>query len=99
MENVPPDDAKKRKSQAPRRLSPVNIDRIQHYFLVVLNREATKLMDESYLGKLSADSSKDLVNYLKLLREIRKSEEEDLEQLSDFELEKLNQKTKKENEK
>lgn len=82
-------DTKKRKSQAPRRLSPVNLDKIQHQFLIVLKREATRLMDQSFEDKLSDESSKTLVNYLKLMKDLKEMEAKELENLTDEELEKL----------
>lgn len=74
---------------------PVDLDKIQHYFLVVLKREATRLLDQSFEAKLSEESSKALVNYLKLLKDLKESEEKELESLSDEELEKLANKGEK----
>lgn len=75
-----------------RRLQNVNLDRLQHQFLTVLKREASRLLDISYTEKLSADASKTLVNYIKLLGELKELELKDLENLTDEELEKLTKK-------
>ncbi len=87
-------EAGKRRSQAPRRLVEVDLEKIQHQFLVVLKRESTRMMDVSFEGKLSESDSRILINYLKLLKELKKSEEEDLDKMSDEELVKLANKEK-----
>lgn len=51
----------------------IDIQKIQNQFLAVLKREAKRLLEESYTGKLSADSAKTLINYLKLLRDFGNS--------------------------
>lgn len=83
------------KSKGSRRLSPVDLDKIGQKLLNVLQREANVLLDLSYMDKLSADESKSLVNYLKLLKEFQSFELAALESLTDEELEeraKTNQK-------
>lgn len=71
------------------RLSNVDLDNIEHRFLVVLKREAYRLMEESYVGKISDESAKNLINYLKLLKDFKKHQENELEKLTDAELEAL----------
>lgn len=55
----------------------------------ILRREISNLMIESSGKKLSSASAKDLVNYLKLLSEIKLEQEKFLGSLTDEELEKL----------
>lgn len=66
--------------------------------LEILKREIKHLMIDSSVGKLNKDSSTALVSYLKLLKELRESELEVLDGMSDDELqailEKRNVKTK-----
>ncbi len=88
-------ESKKRKSQAPRRLSAVDLDDIRQRLLIVLCREAKRLMDESWEKKLSDESSKSLVNYLKLLKQFEEHELALLDQLDDEELEQRAQINKK----
>jgi hypothetical protein len=98
VEASPSKTNKKNGISGSRRLAPVNLDKIQLQFLVVLKREANRLLDLSHAEKLSDECSKTLVNYLKLLKDIRKSEAEDLESMTDEELEAMAAKnTKKEN--
>lgn len=74
------------KSKGSRRISPVDLDKIGQKLLNVLQREANILLDRSWREKLSADDSKSLVNYLKLLKEFQSFELEALESLTDEEL-------------
>lgn len=78
-----------------RRVKPVNLDYLHLQLLVVLRREAGRLLDLSFKEKLSEESSKTLVNYLKLLKDLKQQEAEELENLSDEELEKLSKKGEK----
>lgn len=97
-------DRKKKKYSPARYVGAPNIEKIQGQFLAVLKREAQRLMDESYKGKLSESSSKELKNYLKLIMDLKKptkdrapadhgdeepNEEEAFDSLSDEELKKL----------
>lgn len=70
-----------------RRLSDVNIDKLQRGLLTVLKREANHLLDESFEEKLSEDSAKSLVSYLKLLKQFQDQELAALEMLTEEELE------------
>ncbi len=56
----------------------------------ILRREITNLMVESSGKKLSPNSAKDLVAYLKLLSELKIEQQKALAEMSDEELEKLN---------
>lgn len=85
----------KRSVVGSRRLSPVDLDKIQHQLSVVLKREVLRLLDESYVEKLSELSAKNLVTYLKLLKDLREAEAESFEGMTDEELEKLAKKEKK----
>lgn len=73
----------------PRRLKPVDLDHLELKLLVVLRREADRLLDTSYTKKLSSLSSKTLVNYLNLLRDLKARKIKELEEMTDEELEKL----------
>lgn len=53
----------------PRRLRTVDLKQAHRQLLVVLKREILNLMDESHKGKLSQESSRKLINYMKLLNE------------------------------
>lgn len=55
----------------------------------LLRREILNLMAESARGKLSPNSAKDLVAYIKLLNELKQEQEEALAKLDDDELKKL----------
>lgn len=55
----------------------------------ILRREILNLMGESTSGKLSPPSSTALVNYIKLLGELRDKEKEELAAMSDEFLEKI----------
>lgn len=87
--------AKTRKPWGPRRLVPVDLDKIQRQLTNVLKREVGRLLDESFAEKLCEGSSKNLVIYLKLLKDLREEETKDLENLTDEELEKLANKENK----
>ena len=63
---------KKKKYSPARYIGTPNIQKIQTAFLAILKREAEKLLDESHKGKLSAESAKNLVSYLKLIKELEK---------------------------
>lgn len=60
----------------------------------VLNREIRNLMSESTRGKLSQNSARDLVNYLKLLSELKNEIETDLKDRSNEELEAISKQNK-----
>ncbi len=55
----------------------------------ILVREIRNLMAESLTGKLSPNSSRDLVNYVKLLKELYDAEKDILEDLSSDELKEI----------
>jgi hypothetical protein len=84
--------ADKRKSQGPRRLSVVDLDKVEHKFTVVLNREANQLLDRSWKNPLPDEAAKTLVNYMKLLKELKVQKEKELENLSDEDLQNLSTK-------
>lgn len=70
-----------------RYIGTVDIDEIQRQLLGVLKRETQQLLDESFAQKLSEESSKSLVNYLKLLKQLKDDELKALEMLTEEELE------------
>jgi hypothetical protein len=55
----------------------------------ILRREISNLMIESSGKKLSPNSAKDLVSYLKLLHELKEEQQKTLSELTDEELETL----------
>lgn len=71
------DDKNKSKYSAARWVGNPDIEKIQDQFLAVLKREAKQLLEESYEKKLSPESSKSLINYLKLIKDMNKAEEPD----------------------
>lgn len=77
----------------------VDLDVIQSQLFTVLQREACQLLDLSFRKKLESEASKNLINYLKLLKELRDLESEALNNLSDEDLQKLIQKKSKKEEK
>ena len=80
---------KAKKSRAARSTKQVNLDHVQRRLFNVLSRESLHLLDESYKGKLDRDDSVALSNYLKLMRDLKAQEENEMENISDEELEKL----------
>lgn len=66
-----------------------SVDELTAKTLEILRREITNLMIESSGGKLSPPSSKALVDYVKLLDDLKVKEKELLEEASDEFLKKL----------
>jgi hypothetical protein len=87
--NIPQKTPKKRKSRAGLSLKKVNLDHLHKQLLNILSRETLNLLTLSSQGKLEKDDAASLCNYIKLMQYLAKKEEEDLENLSDEELEKL----------
>lgn len=86
------DDEKKHKTRVSRAqlsLKSVNLERLQRQLENVVGREAVHLLKLSHEGKLDKDSATAACNYLKLIKDLRKEESKNLEDLSDEELEKL----------
>lgn len=81
------DDTKKTRNRLSRRCGDVDLDKLERKFLNVLKRESNRLLDESFEAQLSADSSKTLCNYLKLLKEFKQQELDFLEKMPLDELE------------
>ena len=79
----------KKASRAELSLKRVNLSRLHKQLLNVLSRETTALLHISYRNKLDKDEAAALCNYLKLMKDLTKEEEKQLEQMSDAELEKL----------
>lgn len=73
----------------PAKIETTTIDEMRVKCTEVLRREVTNLMMESAKGKLSTSSSNSLVNYVKLLAELKDVEDEELKRLSDEHLKKL----------
>jgi hypothetical protein len=81
--------SKPKNSRSELSLKRVNIERVERQLLNVLSRETISLLKLSHREKLGRDDATSLANYLKLLKELKKSEAEKLEGLTDEELEKL----------
>ena len=68
----------------------LNLDKIKLVLMNVLKRDTDLLLDKAMSGQaLSKEQSVALVNYLKLLRELQKDREKELEDLPTEELQKL----------
>lgn len=72
----------------------ISLDDLLDKTRLILYREIRNLLIESTPGLLSKDSSQALVSYIKLLKDLKKAEEETAEDLTDEELEQLVQKSK-----
>ena len=72
-----------------RRLRKSSLNKIQNRLITVLVRETESLMDLSFNHKLDKNDAASLVNYLRLLKEMRKDEEDKNKNLTDEELEKI----------
>lgn len=70
-----------------------SIDELTVKCFEILRREVTNLLMESSRGKLNPTSAKSLTDYVKLLKELKLDESEELEKLSREHLEKLASKT------
>lgn len=81
-------EAPKPKAPEPSRHD-IAIDDLAEDSLLILYREIKHMLMESSGGPLSKESSQSLVNYVKLLNELKKQEKEALASLSDEQLEKL----------
>lgn len=79
---------KPKKKRLPR-LKKVNVDEVHKKLLNILQREAHHLFTMSVVTKLDKDESQSLVNYLKLLNQLKKDDTIDLDKLTDEELEKI----------
>lgn len=71
-----------------------SIDELTVKTLEILRREIQNLMMESSRGKLESSSSRSLVEYIKLLGELKKKEQDLLNEMSDEFLEKLSKGSK-----
>lgn len=64
-------------------------DQLLVYTEEILRREVQNLLYESSRGKLNAGSARDLVNYVKLMHELKMEKAKALAEMSDEELAKL----------
>lgn len=67
----------------------INLDELYDKTKLILYREIRNLLRDSASQLLSKDSSQSLVNYAKLLKDLRKEERERLKNLTDEELAKI----------
>lgn len=77
------------------RIKNVDLSKISKKMQVILENEINLIFVESRAGSIGEISHKKFLNYLKFLPELRKAEDEDLENLTDEELEELTKKTQK----
>lgn len=73
----------------PNKLVDTTLDELRAKTMEILRREVTNLMMESAKGKLTPGSSKSLVDYVKLMSELKDIEESELAALKDEHLKKL----------
>lgn len=70
----------------PEDAEPLDVSKLLDKGAAILRREITNLMRESSSGKLSPGSARDLVQYLRLLHELKAEQQEQLANLTDEEL-------------
>jgi|SRR5271166_3930212 len=80
---------KRKKSRKGMFTVPVNLNKVHHRLLNILNRDVVHLMESSFKGVLTKDQSASLVNYLKLIKTLKELEKEKLSEMSEEDLEKL----------
>ncbi len=80
---------KPRKSRAGTSLKNVNLTRSEKKLLNILDRQINMLLAVSNHDLFNKDQSLALVNYVKLLKQIQKDSTEDIDKLTDEQLEKL----------
>lgn len=92
-------DGEETKKSKRARLRIINLDLVNKQLVNTLARDVRHLFRANVTNPLSEEDSKKLINYLKLLKELRKSvSADDMEKLSEAQLEKLIQKDKPESE-
>lgn len=69
-----------------RRPKKTDLDKLQIQSMTILTREIGHLMDKSFDEKLDANNSKVLVDYIKLINELKKSRDKELEEMTDEQL-------------
>lgn len=80
---------KKRKTRAGQSVKNVNLDAEYKKLLNCLARDTKALLTKSHAGALPKEDALTLTNYLKLVKELKKSDDEHLSQLSDSQLKEL----------
>ena len=83
---------KKNKPRGGQSIRKVDIEKVHKSLLNVLARDTAALLEASHLRKLNKEEATALTQYLKLIREIKKADDDELDTLSDEELEKLAEK-------
>ncbi len=71
------------------KLKKVNLDKLQKRFENIMDRHSRRLWEMVRYDELNKDQTTAVCNYLKLLKDLKKMEEESLEGMSDEELKKL----------
>lgn len=80
---------KQRKSRKGSSLKRVNIDRLDKKLMNILDREVNNLLKLSGVTSLEKDDANNLINYLKLIKNLKKESYIEEETLTDEELEKI----------
>jgi hypothetical protein len=89
-ENMSTNDQTKKPGKKKRvRLKKINLNDIQKKLMNILARDTNHLLKLSEPDKLTKDDSLSLVNYLRLLKQLQKDTADDLDNMTDAELEKL----------
>lgn len=72
-----------------RRLKQVDVGKIGRKMQIILDREINRLYDYSFKHKLTDADHERLLNYLKFMPQLKKSENDDIESMSTEDIEKL----------
>jgi len=83
------EEKKPRDTTRARVAHPVNLDRIQRRLQTALSRDTGHILALSHAGKLDKQASDSLVQYLKLIKQLKKMEQEESEAMSDEQLAEL----------
>jgi hypothetical protein len=87
MEDIVKKDG--RKSRGAMSVRKISLARLNSRLLTCLSRDTNHLLVASYAGKLESRDAATLGAYLKLIQELRKSEQAELANMTDEQLEKL----------
>lgn len=87
--NVLKNPKKTRKSRKGTSLKRVNVDRLDKKLMNILDREVNKLLKLSALSGLEKDDANNLINYLKLVKNLKRETEQLENNLTDAELEQI----------
>jgi hypothetical protein len=78
-DEIQPKIKKVKRSCGPRRTRKINLPQLEKQLMTVLVRDTETMMLDSFGGKgLTRDQSYSLVNYLKLLKDLKKAHDEEV---------------------